>query len=396
MADRLRGRLAPGAPLSRPLVLLLGLCSLAAAPDEQAPCRARGEAPIVKRDRGAAKARAVSVALARCAESLAGELMSQGRVGSGLSEEDRARALAALGPRLAKETSRLFLSTRVLHDRAESGWVHVEVEASVRLEPLLDAARAAALGLMRGQAIVGVVVYEAIHTASRVEVRSDSMLGAQLARALHDRGYEGRLVRFEPAVELPLLDDPRALAARARLRQVELLVAAEVALIDDASSPLDRSRSVAIEARLQVVEAATGKVRGRVPFSTRLTAETAVNALRIALGAGGLDKVLSGLTPLLAVEAARPSVGARTITMTFTGLPDFRAAREVLELMKIVPGVKGVDERDYLDGRLDAELEWAGTLDELELELTAELARHRTTRDLRVVQRAADRLVLAR
>jgi len=241
-----------------------------------------------------------------------------------------------------------------------------------------------------------VVVYEAIHTASRVEVRSDSMLGAQLARALHDRGYEGRLVRFEPAVELPLLDDPRALGARARLGEVELLVAAEVALIDDASSPLDRSRSVAIEARLQVVEAATGKVRGRVPFSTRLTAENAVNALRIALGAGGLDKVLSGLTPLLAVEAARPSVGARTITMTFTGLPDFRAAREVLELMKIVPGVKGVDERDYLDGRLDAELEWAGTLDELELELTAELARHRTTRDLRVVQRAADRLVLAR
>lgn len=400
MADRVPGRpparprLSP--PAHRLAVVALGLACLAAAPDEQAPCRARGEAPVVRRDRAAAKARAVSVALARCAEGLAAELMSQGRVGSGLSAEDQTRALAALTPRLAKETSRLFLDTRVLSDRAESGWVHVEVEATVRLEPLLAAARNAALGLMRGQAIVGVVAYEAIHTGARVEVRSDSMLAGQLARVLHDRGYDGRRVRFEPAVELPLLDDPRALAARARTGEVELLVAIEVALIDDSSSPLDRSRSVAIEARLEVIEAASGKVRGRVPLSTRVTAESAVNALRMALAAGGLDKVVAGLLPLLAVEAARPSVGARTITLAFTGLPDFRAARELLELLKIVPGVKAVDERDFVDGRLDAELEWAGALDELELELTAELARHRSTRDLRVVQRGADRLVLGR
>lgn len=376
--------------------LLAALLLTGTPPDAVELCQATGEAPLVKNDRARARARATEVALARCAEKVIVAVMADGRAGSGLSVVDRERAGAALRPQLEKDPGRLFLSHRVSSDRAEEGWVQVEVEGRARLGILVTLARAAALGLSRGQAIVGVLVHESTRVGDRSEIQGESLTGGQLARLLHDRGFEIRPVRFVAGQEAGLLDDPRALAARARESQVELLIAGEVVVINEQGSALDRSRAVAIEGRFQVVDN-TGRIRGRVPLSARTESGSTLRALSRVLASGELDKLLRQIVPLLSVDATRASVDARTIALSFSGIADFRAgARTLLELLKIIPGVSAIEEVDFHDGRLDAEVQWAGTLEELEIELTTELSRHRGVSDLRVVRRGADRLDLTR
>jgi len=373
------------------VALLLALAG--AAPPANEPCKAAGEATIAQKDRNAARTHAIERAMARCVAQVAVKLLEEGRVGGTLSPDERTRALSAIEPRIAKDPARLMKSHKVLTDRATGNAVRVEISGLVITPALIDLTREAALGLERSAARIGIVMFEAGHVGQRIEVSGNPLFAGQLGRLLHDRSYEVMPVPFDPGTEVELLDDVPALAKRARTAQIEIIIAGEVTMIDgDPTSPLAKTRPVTIEGRLQVVEARTGKLRGRVPIKAKIEASTLEKGLARALADGLLDTTFKALSPMLRVEATRESVEARVVQLSFAGLPDFRQGRAIIELLKLINGLAPIEERSFDDGKLEVEGKWVGEMDELESLVREEMLKHRGLQGLKVNARNADRI----
>ncbi len=376
---------------------------LAAPAAEGGLVEAEGEATIRDGDLVAARKTALTEALRSCLEKVVGvqvqsEFTAEQRE---VVEGKRDEFYSAVRDTLTQKVEGFIKSYEVLSERQQGAVLRLTVRAEVYESKVrAKAQELAELIVKAGNPKLMLVIQELhIDEHGTPRVIEESTVAAFLEKELLARGFE---LRGDSAAQAKVSSqeayeswskDPAASAALARREGADILICGRVEIISKGvveKSPgfdaLVGQTKIELRSVVRGQNANTGDVFSAKPVlmaSFGTTLERAVHRALQGRGQNAIKQTLDQLLEDLRKSFEKAASSGQSYVVSLHGIKSFRKQGQAfLDGLAKIKGVAKVHQRSFVKGSLMVDLDFTGSLGELEREIFATMTKHKAFADL--------------